>query len=108
MSPKYGVRFTPNARTDLERLAQHLVDAAQWVEDLDDAATTIAALKATIIDRLSDMPWAFRKAGSGSRSTRRELVIDLGTTGYVALYEIESAAQVVVLGIRHQREEDYH
>ena len=29
-------------------------------------------------------------------------------TGYVALYEIVSTSKVVVLAVRHQREEDYH
>jgi hypothetical protein len=29
-------------------------------------------------------------------------------TGYVALWEIVSASEVLVLAVRHQREEDYH
>ena len=39
----------------------------------------------------------------------RELIISRGKTGYVALYEYDEAADVVlVLAIRHQREAGYH
>lgn len=39
----------------------------------------------------------------------RELVISRGKTGYIALYEYDEAADlVIVLAVRHQREEDYH
>jgi hypothetical protein len=40
--------------------------------------------------------------------TRRELIIPFGATGYIALFEIASASIVLVLAVRHQREEDYH
>jgi len=39
---------------------------------------------------------------------QRELIIPFGSTGYVALYEIVSTSKIVVLAVRHQREEDYH
>ena len=39
----------------------------------------------------------------------RELIISRAKTGYVALYEYDEAADVVlVLAIRHQREAGYH
>lgn len=41
-------------------------------------------------------------------ATRRELIIPFGASGYVALYEIDGPASVLLLAIRHQREEDYH
>lgn len=34
--------------------------------------------------------------------------LPFGSTGHVMLYEIDSPALVVVLAVRHQREEDYH
>lgn len=37
-----------------------------------------------------------------------QLIIPFGATGYVALYEIANRTTVVVLAVRHQREEDYH
>ena len=38
----------------------------------------------------------------------RELVISRGSTGYLALYEYDSRTdQVVILGLRHQREAGY-
>ena len=44
----------------------------------------------------------------GHSPARRELIIPFGATGYVALYEIANASTVIVLTVRHQREEDYH
>jgi plasmid stabilization system protein ParE len=38
----------------------------------------------------------------------RELIIPFGRSGYVALFEIESATDVVVVAVRHQREDDFH
>jgi plasmid stabilization system protein ParE len=38
----------------------------------------------------------------------RELVIDFGTTGYLALYCYEPSLDIVtILAIKHQREDDY-
>jgi plasmid stabilization system protein ParE len=37
------------------------------------------------------------------------LVISRGRTGYLAMYEYDEAADlVIVLAVRHQREQDYH
>ena len=38
----------------------------------------------------------------------RDLVIPFGHSGYVALFEIEDAATVTILAVRHQLEDDYH
>jgi len=39
----------------------------------------------------------------------RELVISRGKTGYLALYQYDEAVDmVIVLAVRHQREQDYH
>lgn len=38
----------------------------------------------------------------------RELIIPFGRSGYVALFEIESATDVVVVAVRNQREDDFH
>ena len=52
--------------------------------------------------------WAVRRQVGRTGSLRRELIIPFGATGYVAQYEIEPAtSRVIVLAIRHQREEDY-
>ena len=56
--------------------------------------------------RLAITPFSFRKAADNP--AQRELIIPFGGTGYVALYEIVSTLKVVVLAVRHQREEDYH
>ncbi|MCM2479799.1 type II toxin-antitoxin system RelE/ParE family toxin [Serpentinimonas maccroryi] len=104
----YQVRFTPVAEDDLLRLADFLVERSQTLEELDRAEDVIRMLRQTIEVQLSTMPWSFRKAAPGNRSTRRELVVPAGSTGYLALYEIESRTCVQVLAVRHQLEQDYH
>lgn len=102
----FDVRFSAAAADDLERLFDFLLDRAQTVEDLDLAQIAIEGIRSAVMHHLAETPYSFRKAGRSQ--TRRELIIPIGTTGYVALYEIAGTSSVVVLAVRHQREEDYH
>lgn len=103
----FEVRFTDTARDDLERLFDFLLERASSVEDLELAQRAIDATQDAVIGHLASTPFSFRKAGSSS--LRRELIIPFGSSGYVALYEIEPEEErVVVLAVRHQLEDDYH
>jgi plasmid stabilization system protein ParE len=83
-----------------------LLDQADTVDDLDRAQAAIDAVRATVQHRLAITPFSLRKAAQNP--AQRELVIPFGGTGYVALHEIVSASKVILLAVRHQREEDYH
>ena len=50
-------------------------------------------------------PFSCKKMGS--IGWLRESVIPFGHTGYVAAFEI-AADHILVLAVRHQREDDYH
>lgn len=102
----FAVIFSAEAEEDLVRLFDFLLDSAQTIEELGQADSANLAIRSAVQGLLSTTPYSFRKAGKSS--TRRELIIPFGATGYVALYEIADAATVVVLAVRHQREEDYH
>lgn len=102
----FVVELSPTAEADLERLFEFLLDRAQTTEDLDRAQLAIDAVRAIAQQQLAMTPFSFRKAAQNP--TQRELIIPFGSSGYVALYEIVSASKVVVLAVRHQREEDYH
>jgi len=102
----FVVELSPTAEADLERLFEFLLDRAQTTEDLDRAQLAIDAVRAIAQQQLAMTPFSFRKAAKNP--TQRELIIPFGSSGYVALYEIVSASKVVVLAVRHQREEDYH
>ena len=102
----FVVELSPTAEADLERLFDFLLDQADMTEDLDRAQAAIDAVRAAVQHLLAITPFSFRKAAQNP--AQRELIIPFGGTGYVALYEIVSASKVVVLAIRHQREEDYH
>ena len=102
----FVVELSPTAEADLERLFDFLLDRAATSEDLDRAQAAIDAIRATVQHQLAITPFSFRKAAQSP--AQRELIIPFGSTGYVALYEIVSMSKVVVLALRHQREEDYH
>jgi plasmid stabilization system protein ParE len=102
----FVVELSPAAEADLERLFDFLLDRAETTEDLDRAQAAIDAIRAAAQQQLAITPFSFRKADRNP--AQRELIIPFGATGYVALYEIVSASKVVVLAVRHQREEDYH
>lgn len=104
----FRVRFAPAAERDLVRLFDHLLERAETVEDLDRAQQVIDVLRQAVDRQLAQTPFSFRKAGAGRRSTRRELIVPSGAVGYVALYEIAGPADIVVLALRHQLEQDYH
>ena len=108
MGESYDVQFTPAAEDDLVRLADFLLSRARDLDELSQVDASMRVLRQAIEQQLSAVPWSFRKAGEGSRTTRRELVVPAGASGYVALYEIESVNRVQVLAVRHQREQDYH
>jgi plasmid stabilization system protein ParE len=96
----FRIRFTLEAKSDLERLYGFLVEqdleAAERALDVIDRAWTI----------LEEFPFSCRKAEE-SNPFIREVIIPFGSTGYVALFEIEDSRTVTVLAVRHQREDDY-
>ena len=102
----FDVQLSPAAEADLERLFDFLLDRAETSEDLDRAQAAIEALRAAALHRLAITPFSFRKAAQNP--AQRELIIPFGSTGYLALFEVVSPSKVVVLAVRHQREEDYH
>ena len=102
----FVVELSPTAEADLERLFEFLLDRCETAEDLDHAQSAIDAISAAVQYRLAITPFSFRKAAQNP--AQRELIIPFGDTGYVALFEIVSLSKVVVLAVRHQREEDYH
>jgi plasmid stabilization system protein ParE len=102
----FEIRFAEAADEDLQELFDFLLEQAETVEDLNRAQEAIDAIGSAVFNQLASTPYSFRKTGKSS--TRRELIIPFGVTGYVALYEIATPTSVVVLAVRHQREEDYH
>ncbi len=102
----FEVRFAAAAEDDLIRLFEFLLERAKTTEDLDRAQHAIDAIKSAALFHLASTPYSFRKTGKSP--TRRELIIPFGATGYIALFEIASTSSVLVLAVRHQREEDYH
>ena len=104
----FEVRFSASAEADLLRLFDHLLARAETTDDLVRAQEVIERLTEAILSHLAMSPWSYRKAGDGRSSTRRELIVPSRAAGYVALYEIDSASTVLILAVRHQREDDYH
>jgi plasmid stabilization system protein ParE len=102
----YVVEFTQGAEDDLMRLYDCLLDRAETLEELDVADEAIGVIRQAALSHLSTTPYSYRKVGA--RSTLRELIIPFGTTGYIQRFDIRSPGLVLVIGARHQREEDFH
>lgn len=101
----FAVRYSGTARDDLQRLYEHLLERCTTLEDLAVAERALDTIESAV-GRLAQSPFIDRKAGNSP--FLRELVIPFGHSGYVALFEIDDAATVTILAVRHQREEDYH
>ncbi len=97
---RYKVRFTTQAEADLVRLYEFLLD-----RDIDAAERALDTLQSAI-ELLRFSPFSCRKAVA-DRPFLRELIVPFGSSGYVALFEIDRGNRVNVLAVRHQREEDY-
>ena len=103
----FRVRLTREAEADLDRLFDFVLERELERDggDLSLAEQAVAAIRAGLAT-LKTSPFTCRKAGQSP--FLRELIIPFGRSGYVALIEIESATDVVVVAVRHQLEDDYH
>jgi len=101
----FAVRYSTSARDDLARLYKYQLDRATTAEDLDLVERALDAITGAV-ESLKRSPFIYRKADDDP--FLRELLIPFGSSGYVALFEIEDAATVTILAVRHQLEDDYH
>jgi plasmid stabilization system protein ParE len=101
----FAVRYSASARDDLARLYEYLLERATTVDDLDLANRALGAITEAV-ESLKRSPFIYRKADDDP--FLRELLVPFGSSGYVALFEIEDAATVTILAVRHQLEDDYH
>ena len=102
----FRVEFTPEADADLDRLFDFLLERAQTVEDAMRAYEAVEVTCTVASSHLSTTPYSYRKVGQ--RPTLRELIVPFGATGYVLRFDIRTPDLVLVIGARHQREEDFH
>ena len=100
----FRVRFTEEAREDLGRLYDWLLERSEGDFALAERALQSIRDAVTVLEVA---PLSCRKATPGNPFVR-ELVIGFGASGYVLLFEVEDAGTVTVLAARHQREGDYH
>lgn len=103
----FRVRLTRDAEADLDRLFDFVPERELGRDggDLLLAEQALAAIRGGFAT-LKSSPFTCRKAGLSP--FLRELIIPFGRSGYVALFEIESATDVLVIAVRHQFEDDYY
>lgn len=113
----WSVRLSREAHEDLEQLVDFILDREARRTGGGDPMLAMRAQMAIEdgLRLLARYPFTCRKAHDPlgripveRQALIRELVIPFGATGYVALFEIADAHTVVVLAVRHQREEDFH
>jgi plasmid stabilization system protein ParE len=91
--------LSADAADDLDRLVDFLLEASP-----ESVATTVDL----ILDALVVLV-LHPKIGRLIEHSLRELVISRGKSGYLALYDYDELADMVlVLAVRHQREQGYH
>lgn len=94
------VRLSARAQADIARLHQFLA-----VKDEDAAKRAVLAIREAVLP-LKHFPMIGRPVED--HADLRELVIDFGASGYLALNRFESALDAVtILALKHQREDDY-
>ncbi|MBW9053767.1 type II toxin-antitoxin system RelE/ParE family toxin [Rhizobium mesosinicum] len=97
----FELKYTRTFYEDLERLSEFLIE-----HDPTLAERAISGIQKALMI-LQDFPLMARRA-SADDPLLRELVVPFGSVGYVILFKVTDEATVIVLAIRHQREEDYH
>lgn len=102
----FKVEFTPEADADLDRLFDFLPDRANTVEEAMRACEAVEAIRIAANSHLATTPNGYRTVSQ--RPTWRELIVPIGCTGYVLRFDIRTPELILVIGARHQREEDFH
>jgi len=94
------VRLSARAQSDLSRLRTFLVS-----KDASVAKRALLAIRSALMP-IAHAPMIGRPVDDSE--DLRELVIDFGASGYLALYRYEPALDAVtILAVKHQREDDY-
>lgn len=90
--------YADRAAADLIRLYRFLAE-----KDLSSAQRAIQTIRDQLAI-LQQMPKIGRPAEEGFR----ELVIDFGSSGYLALYDFDERSEIITVHtVRHQKELDY-
>ena len=93
------LEYSQNALADINRLVLFLIE-----NDISAALNTFDVIDEAIqvLKRHPDIGRVTSKAA------KRELVISRGRTGYIAVYEFDKLTNIVViLAIKHQRENEF-
>ena len=99
----FHLEFAETALEDLERLYAFYMRIDPAVAEYAQATIESA------FQTLRRHPTICRKAQQGDLGPAwRELIINFGNSGYVALFEMVGADTIYVVAVRHQRESDYH
>ena len=101
----FRAEFTPEAEADLDRLFDFLLDRAETVEEAMRAYEAVEAIRTAANVHIATTPYSYRRVGQ--RPTLREIIVPFGSTGYVVRFDIRTPELVLVIGARHQREEDF-
>ncbi|ANL64889.1 toxin-antitoxin system toxin RelE/ParE family protein [Rhizobium phaseoli] len=97
----FELKYTKTFYEDLDRLADFLIE-----RDPDLAERALNTIQKALMI-LQDFPLMARRA-SADDPLLRELLVPFGSAGYVILFKVVNETSVIVLAVRHQREEDYH
>jgi plasmid stabilization system protein ParE len=93
------VKLSPRALLDIRRLYDFLA-----AKDATVASNAVDVIVSSFIP-LTRIPKVGRKKEG---TDLHELIIDFGSSGYIALYDFDDDIdEIVIVALRHQKEKDY-
>lgn len=91
--------YTPRAVADLVRLRDFLKTSSP------DAAKRAVAIIRLAIQKSAVQPERFRPVQD--LMYYREIIIDFGSSGYIARFRYEQGSDIIIVRIKHQLEDDF-
>lgn len=91
--------YTPRAVADLVRLRDFLKTSSP------DAAKRAVAIMKLAIQKSAVQPERFRPVQD--LMYYREIIIDFGSSGYIARFRYEQGSDIIIVRIKHQLEDDF-
>jgi plasmid stabilization system protein ParE len=94
-----SIKYSAQAIADLKRLHDFLE-----TQDKDVAKRAVSLIRDTL-QKIASMPERFRPVEG--KIYHREVIIDFGSSGYIARFRHSPNGDIVIARIKHQKEDDF-
>lgn len=95
-----SIKYSAQSIADLKRLQEFLLK-----QDPDVARRAISVIR-NALEKIALMPERFRPVEG--KMHHREVIIDFGSSGYIARFRHLPNGEITIARIKHQREDDFN